>query len=176
MARGACGWQLAHQRELEPAPLLLSRQDGAQLSSLLLTPFLFALFLRKSLLVVTIWCHPVICKGPEPDIRQKVMGGWSWKSSKLNIGSQDDLRLATGTLISSWSWFTLRLLPHYSLSEAQHGQSQQELCIILFCLEAERAGVARELTAKEKTTHSDQTRTQRPPVNPLLPPTQPPLP
>lgn len=61
--------------------------------------------LGRSLLVVTVWCRPVIHMGPEPDIRQKVMGGWSWKSSTLNIGWQDDLRLATGTLISSWSWF-----------------------------------------------------------------------
>ena len=59
----------------------------------------------RSLLVVTVWCRPVIRTGPEPAIRQKVMGGWSWKSSTLNIGWQDDLRLATGTLISSWSWF-----------------------------------------------------------------------
>lgn len=45
------------------------------------------------------------------------------------------------------------------LSEAEHGQSQHVICIILFLyLEGERATVAGELAAEEKTVHSDRGR------------------
>lgn len=76
------------------------------------------------------------------------------------MGWQDNLSLATGTVISWRSWFgdmtstTLHSsLPpaHPQPGEAEHGQNQNVLCTILFLyLEDERAGVARELTDEEK--------------------------
>lgn len=41
-----------------------------------------------------IWCLPVMRTGPEPDLRRKVTGGWSWKSSKLSWKKDKDEGLA----------------------------------------------------------------------------------
>ena len=41
--------------------------------------------------------------GPKLDFRQKVIGGWSWKSTQLSMSWQGNLRLVTGTAIFWWS-------------------------------------------------------------------------
>lgn len=44
-----------HQGGLGPGPLLLGRQDGAQLNLLLLTPFFFALFFLRNVIAYRNW-------------------------------------------------------------------------------------------------------------------------
>lgn len=114
---------------------------------------------ETSLLIITVWCCPVSTQSQNSTRggRLQVAGAGSHPNS---IGWQDNLRLATGTVIFWWSWFqamTYTML-HSSLrpahpqpGEAEHGQNQNVLGTILFlCLEDERAGVAWELTDEEK--------------------------
>lgn len=83
-------------------------------------------------------------------------------TGRLEVGHRDfDLPPGHG---SHYGFYHIILSVRHSMVKASRSS-------VSSCLEAERAGVARELTAKGKTTYSDQTRTQRPPINPPpLPP------
>lgn len=104
-------------------------------------------------------CDESVCQSFSPGFHTTTSITWLGRThhglaGQLEVGHRDSNLLVVMLPGHDFYHITFLFSP---LGEAEHGQSQQVLHLILFLyLQGERAGMARELTAKGKTVHSDR--------------------